>query len=137
MARPVEVQTLSSNRHKTAISNGARETKTRTKEVEVKIPNITSEERLAIIDRVTAKNKPLGFLLSACEWRLQDNALMLEVGYPLYRDKILSTKSRQILDAEIKSVLKTQVPVECKVVKSIKDDTVEENIADGIDEVFG
>lgn len=120
------------------------ETKTRAKEIEVevadngpKVKDISSEQRMAIIEQVTAKNKPLGFLLGSASWEMNNDSIVFMVGYPLHCDKILSNKSQQMIDKEVKNVLGASVPVRCVVEKSAKEDTVGENIEQEIEEVFG
>jgi DNA polymerase-3 subunit gamma/tau len=122
------------------------EAKSKTKEIDIavkpsaqedKIESISSEQRMAIIEQVTIKNKPLGFLLSSASWQADKGSVVLVVGYPLHRDKILSTRSRQIIDEEIKSVMGKSLPIRCVVEKSAKEDTVGENIGQEIEEVFG
>ncbi len=102
-----------------------------------RVKDFSADQKRAIIEQVTAQNKPLGFLLGSAIWKKDNDGLILTVEYPLHRNKIMSTGALKILSGEIKKVVGADIEIKCIVEKQTKEDTVDGNIGEEIDEVFG
>lgn len=76
----------------------------------------SSEERMAIIEGVAAKNKPLGSLLGVAVWENDGGSIKILVEYPLYKDKIMSKNSLTLLEDEIETVLGAKSRVLCEII---------------------
>jgi hypothetical protein len=81
------------------------------------VANFSSNKKLAIIEGVSAKNKPLGTLLGTSQWHAEDNSLKIMVEYPIYKDKIMSENCVALLEGEIEKVLGGKLRVVCVVDK--------------------
>lgn len=92
--------------------------------------SLSLEQKLAIIESVSAKNKPLGVLLGSSQINLVDEVLHILVEYPLYKAKITSKTQLPILEKEADAVLGFPVKIKCDLL-------LKEDIAGEISEVFG
>ncbi len=81
------------------------------------VANFSSNKKLAIIEGVSAKNKPLGTLLGTSQWHAEDNSLKIMVEYPIYKEKIMSENCVALLEGEIEKVLGGKLRVVCVVDK--------------------
>jgi DNA polymerase-3 subunit gamma/tau len=88
------------------------------------------DQRSAIIEVVSHKNKPLGVLLAGAEWTLDEKTLCFTVEYQIYKEKIMSKVCRQMLDQAIEKILGAPLKIECQVKKK-------KEIEEEIEEVFG
>lgn len=77
--------------------------------------NFSSEERMAIIEAVSTRNKPLGSLLGSAVWENLSGSIRILVEYPLYKDKIMSKNSLTLLENEIETVLGAKTKIVCEV----------------------
>ncbi|MDH4358409.1 MAG: DNA polymerase III subunit gamma/tau [Candidatus Berkelbacteria bacterium] len=96
---------------------------------------LSPEGRLAIVEAVRSKNKPLGALLAAAAWRVEEGKIVLTVEYKLYQNKIMSKDNLKLVSEEAEKVLGKTVLFGCvveKVSEGLSADMVGE-----IEDVFG
>jgi DNA polymerase-3 subunit gamma/tau len=92
---------------------------------------LSDDQRRAIVEEVSLKNKNLSSLLSTASWEATDEGLMIFVAFPFYKDKIMETKNYSLLKKVAENILDDTVTIHCEVKKHT------ENITEEIDEVFG
>jgi len=88
-----------------------------------------SAKKAAIVEMVALKNKPLASLLGSSQWHYDSKELTIHVEYELHKDKIMSIKSRVILNEAISEVMGALPPLKCVL-------SNHEDLEDGINSVF-
>jgi len=97
--------------------------------------DLSTGARLAIIEGVAAKNKPLGALLAGAVWRINDGKVILAVEYKLHQHKIMSKDSLKFISEEAEKVLGKTVIFSCIVEK--EHDQMSADLVGEIEDVFG
>lgn len=98
-------------------------------QADIKGLSFDREKKVAIVEEVASKNKPLASLLSLSQWQYDGKELSICVEYTLHKDKIMALKSREILDRAIISVMGAKVPIKCSLAER-------EDLEEGINSVF-
>jgi DNA polymerase III subunit gamma/tau len=91
---------------------------------------LSADQRQAIQEAVRQKNMALGALLALANWKIDQGQLCFAVEYPIYKDKILSQKSLEIIQSCATEVLGGKVSVSCEVEKP-------EDMGKEIEAIFG
>lgn len=90
----------------------------------------SSEAKIAIIEQISQKNKPLANLLGSASWALLDDELVISVEYPFHKDTITNKNNFASICLAVDSVLEGKKQISCRIIK-------EEDLAQEIGEVFG
>jgi len=91
----------------------------------------SDDQRRAIVEEVSLKNKTLGSLLSTASWVADGDGVTIFVEYSFYKDKILDKKNFPMLVSVAQNIFNDTVQIRCEVKKH------SDNITEEIDEVFG
>lgn len=104
---------------KTALQNTAKDNK----KVELlppktkKFKSLSSEAKIAILELIGQKNKPLAILLGSAVWSVDSDNLIISVEYPFYRETIISKNNYKLICENVDSVLESCKKVECVIAK--------------------
>lgn len=107
----------------------AKTSKSRPKTTNISV-SLSSGQKQAIQESVREKNMALGALLDLANWTIREGKLCFLVEYPIYKDKILSKTSLEIIQSCVTEVLGENILISCEVEKM-------EDIGDEIEVVFG
>jgi DNA polymerase III gamma/tau subunit len=91
---------------------------------------LSSEAKIAIIESVGAKNKPLASLLGSAVWVQDDKNIIIRVEYPFHKDTIMNKNNLNFIATCVDSMLEGPVKIECHV---CKEGEMDEDISDVFD----
>jgi len=94
------------------------------------LTTLSSDQRQAIQESVSQKNMALGALLALAGWKVDQGQLCFTVEYPIYKDKILSQKSLEIIHSCATGVLGEKLSISCEVEKPT-------DVGEEIEAIFG
>jgi DNA polymerase III subunit gamma/tau len=83
-----------------------------------KFKALSSEAKIAILELIGQKNKPLAILLGSAIWSVDSGNLVISVEYPFHRDTITSKNNYRLICENIDAVLDDHKKVECVIAKS-------------------
>lgn len=78
---------------------------------------LSSEAKIAILELVGQKNKPLAILLGSAVWAMDGDNLVISVEYPFHKDTITSKNNYRLICENIDMVLDKPKKVECTIAK--------------------
>jgi DNA polymerase III subunit gamma/tau len=82
-----------------------------------KFKSLSSEAKIAILELIGQKNKPLAILLGSAVWSVDSDNLIISVEYPFYRETIISKNNYKLICENVDSVLEGYKKVECVIAK--------------------
>ncbi len=82
-----------------------------------KFKSLSSEAKIAILELIGQKNKPLAILLGSAVWSIDSDNLVISVEYPFHRETITSKNNFRLICENIDSVLDGHKKVECVIAK--------------------
>jgi len=91
---------------------------------------LSSEAKIAIIESVGSKNKPLASLLGSAIWVQDGKNIVIKVEYPFHKDTIMNKNNLSFIANCVDGLLEGPVKIDCEVCKSGEMD-------EDISEVFG
>lgn len=127
---PQETKKKNDPDQKEALKTNSAEKPATAPEMKIKKHDVlSSEAKIAIIEEIGRKNKPLSILLGSAIWTLDKDNLQISVEYPFHKDTITNQNNYKTICEVVDGVLEGKKKIECKILK-------EEDLAEGIDEVF-
>jgi DNA polymerase III subunit gamma/tau len=78
---------------------------------------LSNEAKIAILELVGQKSKPLAILLGSAIWSMDENSLVISVEYPFHKDTITSKNNYRLICENIDAVLDGHKKVECVIAK--------------------
>lgn len=82
-----------------------------------KFESFSSEAKIAILELIGQKNKPLAILLGSAIWSVDSDSLVISVEYPFHRETITNKNNYKLICEKIDSVLDGHKKVECVIAK--------------------
>jgi DNA polymerase III subunit gamma/tau len=82
-----------------------------------KFKSLSSEAKIAILELIGQKNKPLAILLGSAVWSVDSDNLIISVEYPFYRETIISKNNYKLICENVDSVLEGYKKVEFVIAK--------------------
>jgi len=105
--------------------------KTSEKTAKAKLKTLSADQKIAIIEQISAKNKPLSSLLGSAIWSIEENKLTIAVEYPIYKDTIMSKRNLALIEQVLSENFEQKILVNCDVISK------GENFEEDFESVFG